>query len=105
MVHAGVDVLHRLRHERSPYERPREGRENSFPAFVQQASQPRIRRRQRCQYLIQSDEMIAHIAEHVLLHGLWEKHERARILSGLTAVWLTSNTADIVASRSRIILP
>ena len=48
--------------------------------------------------------MIAHIAEHVLLHGLWETHERARILSGLTAVWLTSNTADIVASRSRIIL-
>jgi hypothetical protein len=43
--------------------------------------------------------MIAHIAEHVLLHGLWETHERARILSGLTAVWLTSNTADIVASK------
>jgi len=31
--------------------------------------------------LIQSDEMIAHVAEHVLLHRLWETYELAPILS------------------------
>jgi hypothetical protein len=82
MVHAGSDVLHRLWHERRHVSSPmKTKRTYSKPLFSKLSSRIVFAVGHVADDLVQSDEMIAHVAEHVLLHRLWETHERARILS------------------------
>ncbi len=81
MVHAGSDVLHRLRHERSQMRGTVEAqRAHSESFFRELCGCIKFIIGNAPDDLVQAGKVVAHVAQHVLLHGFGQSHEFARVL-------------------------